>query len=103
MIPFDGRRTFGAPEYFAELPKDRRPLTKLTAKAEGRSLALTGGAGLSADISAVWRATVSSVSLPILLSLTHLRHCVSHSAHCPRPLRSAGSQFPRPPPGGTTR
>jgi len=56
-------------EYFAELPKDRRPLTKLTAEAECRSMALTGGAGLSADISAVWRSTVSSVSLPILLSL----------------------------------
>jgi hypothetical protein len=27
MIPFDGRRTFGAPEYFAELTKDRRLLT----------------------------------------------------------------------------
>ena len=90
-------------EYFAELHKDRSPLTKLTAKAECRSMALTGGAGLSADISAVWRSTVSSASLPILLSLTRLRHCVSHSAHPPRPLRSAGSQFPRPPPGGTTR
>jgi hypothetical protein len=28
MIPFDGRRTFGAPEYFAELTKDRRLLTR---------------------------------------------------------------------------
>jgi hypothetical protein len=27
MIPFDGRRTFGAPEYFPELTKDRRLLT----------------------------------------------------------------------------
>jgi len=27
MIPFDGRRTFGAPEHFAELTKDRRLLT----------------------------------------------------------------------------
>jgi len=26
-IPFDGRRTFGAPEYFAEMLKDRRLLT----------------------------------------------------------------------------
>ena len=90
-------------EYFAELPKDRRTLTKLTAKAECRSMALTRGARLSADISAVWRSTVSSALLPILLSLSHLRHCVSHSAHCPQPLRSAGSQFPRPPPGGTAR
>jgi hypothetical protein len=27
MLPFDGRRTFGAPEYFAELTKDWRLLT----------------------------------------------------------------------------
>jgi hypothetical protein len=27
MIPFDGRRAFGAPEYVAELTKDRRLLT----------------------------------------------------------------------------
>jgi hypothetical protein len=26
--------------------------------------------------------------------LTHMRHCVCRGAHCPRPLRSAGSQFP---------
>ena len=26
-LPFDGRRTFGALEYFAELTKDRRLLT----------------------------------------------------------------------------
>ena len=40
-------------EYFAELPKDRRTLTKRTAKAECRSMALTRGARLFADISAV--------------------------------------------------
>ena len=28
----------------------------------------------------------------------HLRHCVSHSTHCPRPLRSADTNFPRPAP-----
>jgi hypothetical protein len=38
MVPFDGRRTFGAPQYVAQLPKDLRH-AQLAAEAECRRMA----------------------------------------------------------------
>jgi hypothetical protein len=53
MVPFDARRTFGAPEYFARLTKDRRLLTSWVLKPNVGPLALTGCGRLLPSTSAI--------------------------------------------------
>ena len=53
MIPFDGRRNSGAPEYFAELTKDRRLLTSRLLKPNvgvWHSRAASGRAGIEVGL-----------------------------------------------------
>ena len=69
-IPFDGRRAFGAPGILRRAAQ--RPEASDQADCQSR-MSVYGTDRRrwlsAADISAVWRSTVSSVSLPILLSL----------------------------------